>query len=172
MVQQGAGRSQSHRQRELCALFHWVLCGLDPATSPSDIVALAQWPAQWWWPAWLAQNGCLLAIRKAWNRQPCSQAGRALAREAAATCGNRGWLLQLAVLLFLTAAAPDRNMSRSWHTSVLFLLCHSAKECCKFLQGYWPKDKETPYPVPLHFILYPMIDSAMVLQAVGRSPQL
>ena len=55
--------------------------------------------------------------------------------------GDRGcpWqqrvAVQLVVLLSLTAAASDSDMSRSWHTSVLFLLHHS-KECCNFTQGY------------------------------------
>ena len=67
--------------------------------------------------------------------KPWCEAGRALGRKAEPARGNRAWLLQL-VVLSLTAAAPDRDMSRSWHTSVLFLLSHSAKECCNFLEGY------------------------------------
>lgn len=88
---------------------------------------------------------------------------------AGAAGSIRGRLLQLVALLFVTAEALDRNMNRS---SVLFFLHHSAKECCSFLQGYLPNHKETPYPVPLHLVQYPVIDSIMVLQEAGRSPEL
>lgn len=172
-VLQGAGSSpKPWKKGGLSPFFHWVPWGWAPGTSSSDVAAMSQWAERWWWPAWLAQNRCLLAIREAWDRQPWCEAGRPLSREAGAACGNRGWLLQMVALLSLTAATPDRDMSRPWHTSVPFHILHSAKECFNFLQGYWPKDQEIPYPVPLHLILYPVTESVMFLQTAGRSPQL
>lgn len=47
----------------------------------------------------------------------------------------------------LTDSALDRDMSRTWHTSVLFVLYHSAKDCCNFL-------KDIDLTIKKHLILY------------------
>lgn len=67
--------------------------------------------------------------------KPWCDTGRALGREAGPASGNRARLLGLVVVSSKTAA-PDRDTSRSWHPSVLFLLRHSAKEGCNFLESY------------------------------------
>lgn len=80
------------------------------------------------WVTWEAQDGCL---------------------------GQQG-LMPMAVGsgCFSFIASPvwymclDRGENRPCHSLILYLLWHSARECCKFLEGYWPKDEET-HTVPL-----------------------
>lgn len=59
---------------------------------------------------------------------------------------GQGWCLIILYLLY----------------PILYLLWHSVGECCKFLKGYWPKDKKTHSPS-----LY----TIRVLEAPGKSWQ-
>lgn len=78
-----------------------------PGTELIQLAQVMEWPRQWaevwWWPAFLARDGCSLA-REAQNGQPWCEAGKAAGRETGPAHG-REQLLQLVVLLSLTAAA-------------------------------------------------------------------
>lgn len=92
---------------------------------------------QCWW--WLCHRG------QAWHGRP-----------RMAAWAGRGWCPQQwevaaspsLLLLSNTAGCLGRDETRPCHSPILYLLCHSVGECCKFLKGYWPKDKKT-HTVPV-----------------------